>query len=55
MKIIYTEEVLNRMAERDGVASTTALIASGETKATEDKIPYVVITIQDRKDGTSTT
>jgi PBP1b-binding outer membrane lipoprotein LpoB len=55
MKIIYTEEVLNRMAERDGVASTTKLIVSGETKATEDKLPYVVITIPDEQDGTSTT
>lgn len=55
MKIIYTEEVLNRMAQRDGVEAINELVASGETKATEDKVPYVVITLEDEQDGTSTT
>ena len=55
MKIVYTEEVLNRMAERDGVEAINELVASGETKATEDKVPYVVITIPDESNGTSTT
>jgi len=55
MKIIYTEEVLNRMAERDGVEAINELVALGETKVTEDKVPYVVITIPDEANGTSTT
>ncbi len=55
MKIVYTEEVLNRMAQRDGVETVNRLVASGETKQTEDKVPYVLITLEDSKDGTSTT
>ena len=48
MKIIYTEEVLNRMAQRDGVEAVNKLVASGETKATEDKVPYVVVIVEDQ-------
>ena len=55
MKIIYTEEVLNRMAQRDGVESINELVASGQTKVTEGKVPYVVLTVQNEQDGTSTT
>jgi hypothetical protein len=55
MKIIYTEEVLNRMAQRQGLEVVNSLVASGETKVTESKIPYVIITVKEVEDGTSTT
>ena len=35
MKIIYIEEVINRMAERDGVEAVNDLVALGEIKVTE--------------------
>ena len=47
MKIVYTEEVLNRMAQVQGVEAINLLVAAGETKVTEDKVPYVVITLED--------
>jgi hypothetical protein len=53
MKIIYTEEVLNRMAQVQGIEAINLLVATGETKATEDKVPYVIITIPDESNGTN--
>lgn len=47
MKIIYTEEFLNRMASIQGVEAINLLVATGETKMTEEKVPYVVITLED--------
>lgn len=55
MKLIYMEQTLNAMAQIQGVEAINLIVAAGETRETEDKVPYLVITLQDEADGTSTT